>query len=167
MVGVQIATVDQVVRDLAALVEGPSPKGGDELVLIDQAILEGEQSKEEVAVRVDGGHGTDLLGVGRGRSVPDDGSHSSTRDPHRLDYPMADHHTHSRCARSGLASERHWLRETCSGFNGLNHRPPAACRLVRLHMVRYSQGPRFQQAFTGIVQQVLAVDRSGGCGTWP
>ena len=70
LVGVQVAAVDQVFRDLAALVATPGPEGGDELVLIDQAVLEGKQSKEEVAVRIDGGHGTDLLGVGQGARSP-------------------------------------------------------------------------------------------------
>ena len=55
-IGVQVAAVDQVFGHRAALVATPGPEGGDELGLIDQAVLEREQSEEEVAVGV-GGHG--------------------------------------------------------------------------------------------------------------
>ena len=46
LVGVQVTAVDQVFRDLPPLVATPNPERGDELVLIDQTVLEGKQSKE-------------------------------------------------------------------------------------------------------------------------
>ena len=72
------------------LVQGPGLEGGDELGLVDQAVLKGEQSEEQVAVGVDGGHGTGLrdVGPGRGHSVLNLGGHHPIRDPDRLDYCM-------------------------------------------------------------------------------
>jgi hypothetical protein len=51
------AAFDEVFGDLTALVAGPGSKRADELVLIDEADLEGKQSKEDVAVCADGGRG--------------------------------------------------------------------------------------------------------------
>ncbi len=77
LVGVQVAAVDQVLRELPALAATPSPERGDELILIDQAVLEGKQSKEKIAVCIDDGHGTRLLGFGRGpwRLLPTTGAY--------------------------------------------------------------------------------------------
>ncbi len=66
LVGAQVASIDQVFGKLSVLGATPSPKRGDELILIDQAVLERMQSEEKVAVSIDDGHGTHLLGVGRG-----------------------------------------------------------------------------------------------------
>jgi hypothetical protein len=49
------------------LVAGPGAEGGDELALVDQAVLQCEQSEEEMAVGGDGGHGASLPGAGHGR----------------------------------------------------------------------------------------------------
>ncbi len=46
LIDVQVAAVDQVFRDLPALVATPDSERGDELVLIDQPVLESKQSKE-------------------------------------------------------------------------------------------------------------------------
>ena len=54
VVGVEVAAADQVLGQRPLLVERPGLKGGDELPLVDQAVLEGEQAEEQVAV---GGHG--------------------------------------------------------------------------------------------------------------
>ena len=57
-VGVEVAAVDEVVGQRPALVAGPGVEGGDELALVDQAVLEGEQAEEQVARWVArGGHG--------------------------------------------------------------------------------------------------------------
>jgi hypothetical protein len=45
-----------VVGQGAGLVEGPRLEGGDELALVDQAVLQGEQAEVEVALGGDGGH---------------------------------------------------------------------------------------------------------------
>ncbi len=69
LVGVQVAAVDQVLGDLAALVATPSPERRDELVLIDQSILKRKQPEKKVAVRIDGDHGTSLQSVERRRQA--------------------------------------------------------------------------------------------------
>ena len=64
LVGVEVAAGDEVVGQGPGLVAGPGLEGGDELALVDQAVLEGEQAEEEVAVG-GGGHGRAPI---RGRS---------------------------------------------------------------------------------------------------
>ena len=49
LVGVQVAAVDEVVGKGARLVARPGLEGGDELALIDEPDLQGEQTEEEVA----------------------------------------------------------------------------------------------------------------------
>ena len=50
-VGVEVAAVDEVVGQRAGtLSRGPGLEGGDELALVDQAVLQGEQPEEQVAV---------------------------------------------------------------------------------------------------------------------
>ena len=75
VVGVEVAAGDEVVGQGAGLVERPGLEGGHELALVDQAVLQGQQAEEQVAVGGDGGHGAGLLEGGRrrGRSVPDVG----------------------------------------------------------------------------------------------
>ena len=46
---VECASSGQVLGERPSLVECPSLERGNELCLIDQAVLEGEQTKEEVA----------------------------------------------------------------------------------------------------------------------
>ena len=60
VVGVEVAAGDQVLGQRPGLVERPGLEGGDELGLVDQAVLEGEQTEEQVAVGGDGGHGAGL-----------------------------------------------------------------------------------------------------------
>jgi hypothetical protein len=52
IVGIEVAAADEVVGQGAGLVERPGLEGGHELDLVDQPILEGEQSEEQVAVGV-------------------------------------------------------------------------------------------------------------------
>jgi hypothetical protein len=55
---VEMARRDEVVRQGAALVAGPGVKGGDQVRLVDQAVLEREQADEEIARGISGGrHG--------------------------------------------------------------------------------------------------------------
>jgi hypothetical protein len=70
VVGIEVATTDEVVGQGAGLVQGPGLEGGHELTLVDQAVLEGEQSEEQVAISGDGGHGMSLPDLGRGRWAP-------------------------------------------------------------------------------------------------
>ena len=51
--GIQVPQRDQVIGEGSRLVAGPGVERGDELRLLDQAGLQGEQAEEEVAV---GGH---------------------------------------------------------------------------------------------------------------
>ena len=60
VVGVEVAAGDEVVGQGAGLVEGPGLEGGDELALVDQAVLQRQQAEEQVAVGGDGGHGAGL-----------------------------------------------------------------------------------------------------------
>ncbi len=66
----EVAERDEVIGQRLGVVGGPSPQAVRELVLVDQAILEGEQSEEQVAIV--GGHG-----VLRSRSVMCQGLPSS------------------------------------------------------------------------------------------
>jgi hypothetical protein len=67
VVGIEVAAVDEVVGQVADLVQGPGLEGGHELDLVDQPVLEGERAKQEVAVGGDGGHGSGLPGGRHGR----------------------------------------------------------------------------------------------------
>ena len=53
----------------------PAAEGVEQGVAIDEVVLKGEQTDEQVAVGIDVSHGTGLLctGLGRGRRVPDIG----------------------------------------------------------------------------------------------
>ena len=60
--GVEVARGDQVLGQRPGLVARPGLEGGDELALVDQPVLEGEQAEEQVARRVGGRkHGGDPL----------------------------------------------------------------------------------------------------------
>ena len=48
LLGVEVAAGDEVVGQRPGLVAGPGLEGGDELDLVDQAVLEGEQAEEQV-----------------------------------------------------------------------------------------------------------------------
>src|SRR4051812_39985514 len=67
-IGIKVPQGDQMVGERLRLVAGPGVERGDELRLLDQAGLEGEQAEEEMAV---GGHGlpeingeNDIRGIG-------------------------------------------------------------------------------------------------------
>ena len=52
VVGVEMAHGDEVLDERPALVERPGLEGPDEPGLVDQAILQGEQTDEEIAVGI-------------------------------------------------------------------------------------------------------------------
>ncbi len=70
--GVEVAEVDEVVGQGPALVASPGGEGRKQCPLVDQADLQGEQTKEEVALGINGGHGTGLpnAGVAAGAWTP-------------------------------------------------------------------------------------------------
>ena len=55
VVGVEVAPGDEVVGQRPGLVAGPGLEGGDELALVDQAVLQREQAEEEVARGIESG----------------------------------------------------------------------------------------------------------------
>jgi hypothetical protein len=59
----QMTEGDEMFGKGADLVEGPGLEGGHELGLVDQPVLQGEQSEQKVAVGGDGGHGASLPGL--------------------------------------------------------------------------------------------------------
>jgi len=79
--GVEVPARGEIVGQRPAAVAGPGPEGGDELVLVDQAILQGEQSEEQVAVGTGAVNGSILaviasgvvVAIARGRSPRGDG----------------------------------------------------------------------------------------------
>jgi hypothetical protein len=75
LVGVEVAAGGEVLGQGPGLVAGPSLEGGDEVALVDQADLEGDQAEEQVAVGGEDGHGACLRGAGGGDvcSAPDVG----------------------------------------------------------------------------------------------
>ena len=54
--GIEMAEVDKMVGQGAALVAGPGGECREQRPLVDQSVLQGEQTKEKVAIGVDGGH---------------------------------------------------------------------------------------------------------------
>src|SRR5262249_31490638 len=67
LVVVEVTAGGEVLGQGAGLIAGPGLEGGDELALVDQAVLEGEQSEEQVAFGGGGGHGASLPGARHGR----------------------------------------------------------------------------------------------------
>ena len=55
--GIEVAEVDKVVGQGSALVASPGGECREQRPLVDQAVLQGEQTEEEVAIGIDGGHG--------------------------------------------------------------------------------------------------------------
>ena len=72
VVGVKMAHGDEVLGQRPALLERPGLEGPDEPGLVDQAILQGEQTEEEIAIGIGGGHDTvsRTRGGSRGRWTP-------------------------------------------------------------------------------------------------
>jgi hypothetical protein len=58
--GIQVAPRDKVVGQAVGLFQGPGLEGGDQLGLVDQADLKGEQSEQQILLGGDGGHGSGL-----------------------------------------------------------------------------------------------------------
>ena len=67
LVGVEVAAGGEVLGQRPGLVAGPGLEGGDELALVDQAVLQGQQTKEQITLGRDGGHGPGLPEGRRGR----------------------------------------------------------------------------------------------------
>ena len=57
---IEVPERDEVVGQGSGLVARPGVEGGDERALVDQAVLEGQQAEEQVAVGSDWGHGVSL-----------------------------------------------------------------------------------------------------------
>jgi hypothetical protein len=70
LVGVKVAAAGEVVGQRPALVAGPGLEGGDELALVNQAVLEGKQAEEQIVVGGDGGHQAGLRESRRWRWSP-------------------------------------------------------------------------------------------------
>ena len=64
--GVEVAEVDEVVGQGSAFVACPGGEGREQRALVDEAGLEGEQSEEEIAISIDGGHNVGLPIAQRG-----------------------------------------------------------------------------------------------------
>ena len=73
-----------MVGQAPGLVAGPGLEGGDELALVDQAVLKREQSEEEMAV-CGGSHGMAPNSGGRCVQAPASGAGPRIRS-HRADY---------------------------------------------------------------------------------
>ncbi len=69
-VGVEVTPGDELVGQAPGLVAGPGLEGGDELDLVDQAVLEREQSEQEMAVSSGGGHDRSPIVGGRSGERP-------------------------------------------------------------------------------------------------
>jgi hypothetical protein len=65
----QVAAGFEVIGQAPGLVAGPGLEGGDELALVDQAVLEREQTEEEMSVG-GGGHGKSPIVGGRSGGSP-------------------------------------------------------------------------------------------------
>ncbi len=70
VLGVEVAAGGEVVRHGARLIASPGAEGGDESVLIDQTVLEREESEKEVAVDGNRVHEWETLVVFRDRPAP-------------------------------------------------------------------------------------------------
>jgi len=56
LIGVEITALDQVIGKRSTLIERPRLEGGNKLALIDEAVLEGEQTEEQVIGSSGRGH---------------------------------------------------------------------------------------------------------------
>ena len=81
VVGIEVSATDEVVGQGAGLVAGPGAEGGNELVLIDQAILEASRPKStsRSAAMAAMGRASREAGTGGERSAPGTGSLRRTR----------------------------------------------------------------------------------------
>ena len=115
LLGVEVAAGGEVVGQGPGLVAGPGLEGGDELALVDQAVLQGEQAEEQVAVGGDGGHGAGLPEGRHGRwaSRPPTPGACGRGAPDRLDYLMPDRPMQPRRGRSDLPRVRRPRGSAC------------------------------------------------------
>src|SRR5262249_7652117 len=101
---------DEVLGQLAGLVASPGLEGGDELDLVDQAVLQREQTEEQVTFGGDGGHGAGLQESRRWRwafGLRRRGPAAGTR---RIgsDYPTMDHHSQPHLRPTGMRLSGAW-----------------------------------------------------------
>ena len=85
IVGVQIAPGHKMLGQRPLFLERPGLKGRDELRLVDQPILQSEQTEEEIAIGIDGSHEVGLPNAQRGPRAPDsdDGVLTPGHEPDR------------------------------------------------------------------------------------
>src|SRR5262249_52458862 len=88
----------------------PGPEGGDELALVDQADLQGEQAEEQVAVGGDGGHGAGLPKGRHGRWASDGGASAQGSGSVVLSHDGSAHAVPPRPIRPPAHSTAPWLR---------------------------------------------------------
>ena len=67
---VEMPEFDKVIGQEPVLVARPRSECREQRPLIDQAVLQGEQAEEKVALSINGGHGTVLPDTWRGPRVP-------------------------------------------------------------------------------------------------
>jgi hypothetical protein len=72
LVGIEVAAGGEVAGQRPGAVARPGAEGGDELVLVNQAVLKREQAEEHVVLGGDGGHGASLPGGRRERWMAPD-----------------------------------------------------------------------------------------------
>ena len=68
--GIEVAELDEVVGQGSALVASPGGECRKQRPLVDQAVLEGQQAEEQIALGIDDGHATDLPDARRGSRAP-------------------------------------------------------------------------------------------------
>ena len=100
--------------------------------------------------------------MGQGARSPTTGASEPGRDPHRLNYRMTDHHTHSRPGRSGLPRVRPTLAPASvlslqSPLAGRRRTLNSACKWVRLFQQKAhccTKGPTSSWFFVRWVSQM-------------
>ncbi len=78
--GIEVSEVDEVVGQRPALVASPGGEGRKQRPLVDQADLQGQQTEEEVAFGIHGGHGMRLSKARQDSRAP---GHRPRRPPSR------------------------------------------------------------------------------------
>jgi hypothetical protein len=113
--GVEVVAVGQLVGQRPRAVAGPGAEGDDELVLVYQADLQGEQAEEQVAVGGEGGNGLSLREAGAdiGLSAPDAGG-CGRGALDRLDYLMTGRPVQPRGSRSDSQRVRRPRGSACA-----------------------------------------------------
>ena len=111
VVGIEVAATGEVVGQGAGLVQGPGLEGGHELDLVDQAVLQGEQAEEQVAIGGEGGHGAGLRAGRRWRRAFGLRRREPAAGLRRMsfDYPITGRNRQPHRDRSAHRSAREWV----------------------------------------------------------